>query len=228
MLRDPWRLLEFLLDGPLHPGGSDATESLMDRAKANSGTRLLDLGCGAGDAVALAHERGVSAVGLDRQPTGIGSVKGDLTSLPFQDDSFDVVLGECVLCLSPRPRSDPVRCRTHPESRGRLAFSDVTVVGTPPVLPAPIDELLCLDGPRERTYIRQQIEKAGFDIDDIQTHHDDLLMMRDRLQERLDFERLIDALGDRGSQLRDGAMELETAIESGHINYVSIVAIRQS
>lgn len=228
MLSDPWRTLELVLDGPLHPGGGDATEALLDRASVRNETRLLDVGCGAGDALDLARERGAQAVGLDRQPTETGTVRGDLTALPFRAHSFDVVLGECVLCLSPdlgRTLDDIVRTL---KPGGRLAFSDVTVAGAPPELPAPIDELCCLDGSRERTHICQQIEGAGFEIDNVRTHREDLLAMRDRLLERLDVERLVDALGDRGTQLRDGANKLEAAVESGRIGYVSIVATRQS
>lgn len=223
---DPWQLFEIVLDGPLHPGGRDATEDLLDRAGVDSGTRLLDVGCGAGDAVALARSRGASAVGLDRRPTGTCVVQGDLTGLPFRENSFDVVLSECVLCLS----SDLGRTLADIEDilqlGGRLVLSDVTVEGTPPELPAPVDDLLCLDGPREQRYILQRIEHAGFTIDDVQTHHDDLLALRDRLRASLDSERLVDALGDRGKRLRDGATDLEAAVESGRIGYVSVVATR--
>lgn len=104
----------------------------------------------------------------------------------------------------------------------------MTVEGAPPDLPSPLDEMLCLDGPRDRGYIRRQIEGAGFDIDDIRTHHDDLLAMRNRIRENVEYEQPIDALGDRGSRLRSGARDLESAIESGRSSYVSIVATERS
>lgn len=227
LLSDPWRMLESVIDGPLHPGGKDATDDLLDRAAVDSETRLLDVGCGAGDALGLARERRAHAIGLDRQPTETGVVQGDLTVFPFRDNSFDVVLGECVLCLSALGSTlEGIERLLKPG--GRLAFSDVTVAGPPPELPAPIDELLCLDGPRQRTHILQQIEYAGFAIDNVRTHRDDLLAMRDRLTDALDYERLVDALGDRGARLRDSANELEDAVESGRIGYVSVVATRQS
>ncbi|MFC7225115.1 class I SAM-dependent methyltransferase [Halalkalicoccus sp. GCM10025322] len=228
MLCDPWRLLEHALDGPLHPGGADATDALLDRADVGEGTRVLDVGCGSGSALRLARRRGARAIGLDRQPTEAGMVRGDLTAFPFRPNSFDVVLGECVLCLSPdleRTLDDVGRLL---KPGGRLALSDVTITGEPPALPAPIDELLCLDGPRERTWICRQISQAGFEINGVQTHREDLLSMRDRLSATLDFERLQVALGDRGTQLRDGASELEAAVKSGRIGYCSVVATRDS
>jgi arsenite methyltransferase len=228
LLGDPWRALETVLDGPLHPGGREATENLLDRAAVGSGTRLLDVGCGAGDALDLARERGAEGVGLDRQPTEASDVQGDLTALPFRETGFDVVLGECVLCLSP----DLGRTLTEVEHilkpGGRLALSDITVEGEPPTLPAPFDELLCLNGPREREHIRQQVEHAGFEVKDSQTHRDDLLGMRDRLGDALDYERIMSMLGDRETRLREGATDLENAIESGKIGYVSVIATPES
>lgn len=224
---DPWRLLEVVLDGPLHPGGKAATADLLDRAAVDSGTSVLDIGCGAGGALRLASERGAQAVGLDHEPRGTDAVRGDMTEIPFQDASFDAVLGECVLCLSPdleRTLSDVKRIL---KPGGRLALSDVTVEGKPPEVPAPIDEVLCLEGPRERTYVRQQVARAGFEIEDVQSHRDDLLAMRDRVRDSLDYERLDAVLGDRGSRLRNGATELDAAIESGRIDYVSMVATRR-
>lgn len=228
VLRDPWRMLELVLDGPLHPGGNDATERLLDRAEVDGDTRLLDVGCGAGNSLTLARERGAHAIGLDREPTETGAVRGDMSTLPFRDGSFDVVLGECVLCLSPSLGQTLTDIERILKPGGRLALSDVTVEGKPPDLPSPIDGLLCLDGSRERAYIRQQIEGTGLETDDVQDHHDDLLAMRDRIQDGLEYERLIDALGDRGARLRDGARELEAAVESGRIGYVSIVATTYS
>ena len=224
LLGDPWRLLELVLEGPLHPGGMEATERLLDRAAVEEETRLLDVGCGAGNSLTLARERGALAIGLDREPTDTGAVRGDMDTLPFRDGSFDVVLGECVLCLSPTLAQTLADVERILKPGGRLALSDVTVDGTPPDLPPPLDELLCLDGPREQTHIRQHIEDAGFEVDDVRTHHDDLLTMRDRIRAGIDYERLFDALGDRGARLREGASELEAAVESGRIGYVSIVA----
>jgi hypothetical protein len=83
--------------------------------------------------------------------------------------------------------------------------------------------LLCLDDPRSQADIRQQLH-AGFEIKERRTHRDDLLAMRDRLGDALDYERLVSALGDRGTRLREGANDLERAIESGRIGYVSIIA----
>jgi SAM-dependent methyltransferase len=76
---------------------------VLDRLGVGTGCRLLDAGCGAGMAAALAAERGAAVSGIDaseplleiaraRVPDG-DFRQGDLKTLPFEDDGFDVVTG---------------------------------------------------------------------------------------------------------------------------------------
>lgn len=230
-LADPWGTLRLVLDGPLHPGGTGATEALLDRAGVTEGTRLLDAGCGAGGAVALARRRGACAVGLDRDPgapAGGGTVRGDLRALPVRDGSVDVVLAECTLCLSPDLDRSLAEARRVLDDGGRLALSDVVVEGQPPDLPAPVLEALCLDRARDREALVRRIERAGFRARAVRDHRDDLLAMRDRIADRVDYERLLGAFGDRGAAVRDGIEELEAAVEAGRVGYVSLVATREA
>jgi SAM-dependent methyltransferase len=76
-------------------------EAVLDAVGADSGTELLDAGCGAGLALQLAAKRGSVVTGFDasvplleiareRNP-GADIRQGDLERLPFADDSFDIV-----------------------------------------------------------------------------------------------------------------------------------------
>ena len=77
--------------------------AMFDHVGLGSGTVYLDAGCGAGMAAKIAAERGASVSGLDaadnllaiartRVPSGDFHV-GELESLPFPDDTFDLVTG---------------------------------------------------------------------------------------------------------------------------------------
>jgi len=77
--------------------------AVFDRVGLRSGAAYLDAGCGAGMASQIAAERGARVTGLDaaenllaiartRVPDGDFRV-GELESLPFPDDTFDLVTG---------------------------------------------------------------------------------------------------------------------------------------
>lgn len=76
---------------------------VLERTAVGQGTHYLDVGCGAGLSIQLAHERGASVAGLDasealltvareRVPSG-DFRQGDLQALPYEDGGFDVVSG---------------------------------------------------------------------------------------------------------------------------------------
>jgi Methyltransferase domain len=75
----------------------------LDALGVGAGTRLLDVGCGAGRALQLAAERGADVTGLDAAPglleyarrrvPGATIVQGELQTLPFADGAFDAVSG---------------------------------------------------------------------------------------------------------------------------------------
>ena len=78
-------------------------EAVLGRISVGQGTELLDVGCGAGLAAQLAAQRGAVVNGFDatpellaiateRVPNGEFTV-GDLETLPYDDDSFDAVVG---------------------------------------------------------------------------------------------------------------------------------------
>jgi len=222
-LANPWATLDTLLDGPLHPGGTEATARLLDRAGVGPGTRVLDVGCGAGAALSVAHERGADAVGIDPSPKTDGAIRGDATALPIRDDCVDVLLAECVLCLTDLPTALAEAHRVLDDG-GRLALSDVVVDGDQPAVPDRVAEALCLDGARSRDRLRATLTDAGFDVRSTDDHHDDLLAMRDRVTDRVDYERLLGLMGERGRRALDAAETLEAAVEEGRVSYVSIVA----
>lgn len=77
--------------------------SVFDRVGISRGTRLLDVGCGAGLAAQLAAQLGAQVAGIDAAPAFIEIARervpdgdfriGDMEELPYADASFDVVTG---------------------------------------------------------------------------------------------------------------------------------------
>jgi SAM-dependent methyltransferase len=75
---------------------------MLDATGVTSGTRFLDVGCGAGGAELLADERGAVISGVDAAPNSIALAKdripgasfqvGDMQKLPFEEETFDTVI----------------------------------------------------------------------------------------------------------------------------------------
>lgn len=114
------------------------------------GWRVLDLGSGAGIDVFMAAKRvGESGhvTGLDmtdemlakawenaRQGgyTNVSFIKGEIEAMPFADNSFDLVISNCVINLVPDKRQAYREVRRVLKSGGRLAIADMAVRGEMP------------------------------------------------------------------------------------------------
>ena len=98
----------------LHPGGMDLTRRTADLAGLKPGLKILDVSCGRGtQSIFYAKEYGVEVTGLDiseemvqsamknAKDKNIGNLTsfklGDSQELPFDDNSFDVVINECAV-----------------------------------------------------------------------------------------------------------------------------------
>jgi SAM-dependent methyltransferase len=78
-------------------------EAVLDAAAVGAGTDLLDVGCGSGMLLRLAHERRAAPSGIDVTPELLAIARerlpaadlreGEMESLPWEDDSFDAVTG---------------------------------------------------------------------------------------------------------------------------------------
>lgn len=83
------------------PAQTPFYEEVFDVVKVRPDTRLLDVGCGAGLALVLAHQRGATVTGLDASEDLIAIARhrltdadlrvGDLEELPFPDHAFTTV-----------------------------------------------------------------------------------------------------------------------------------------
>lgn len=83
------------------PSGAPLFEAAFDATDVGPRSRYLDVGCGAGLAVALAAKRGATVAGLDASADLLEVARarlphaefrqGDAEDLPYADDSFDVV-----------------------------------------------------------------------------------------------------------------------------------------
>ena len=85
-------------------------------ARPERGEKAIDLGCGTGSYAYWLNDRALSAVGVDispnmlavarrKQKQGVSFVQADLSSLPFDDNTFDLAICNAVLEFTDDPAS---------------------------------------------------------------------------------------------------------------------------
>lgn len=96
--------------GNAHPGGFAATLKQFEQYPLPTSSRILEVGCGTGRTSCYVAAQGHEVIGIDIRPDMITKAKiraekenvsiqfmeGDASSLPFPNESFDVILVESV------------------------------------------------------------------------------------------------------------------------------------
>jgi arsenite methyltransferase len=105
-----WRVIRRISGPFIRPGGEALTQRALEICSLHPGSRVADIGCGAGGTIEHLERTGVyRTVGLDYSvallgevvpPLGQGRiVRGRAEILPFKKGSFDALFCECVLSI---------------------------------------------------------------------------------------------------------------------------------
>lgn len=243
-------IVRLLLGDVLHPGGLELTGYLGMVVGLIAEDKVLDIACGRGNSVVhLAKHFGCHVTGLDYGPDNVLSAQsyasnenashltafeeGDAERVPFDDDSFDVVISECSFCTFPDKQKAAQEMVRVLHKRGRLGMTDVTING---LLPEDIQSMLgwvvCLAGAGSPDLYVSILRNAGFTEFLVEDRRDALLEMVNDVRRKLLGAELaiglgkLEALGidlKKAKHLAQRSMEL---IESGAIGYALFKAER--
>ena len=119
-----------------HPGGEAHTRHMLELAALPKGARVLDMGAGAGNSVALMRLLGLDARGIDLEPRGESVESGDFLHTPFPDESFDAVLSQCAFFISGDQAGALREAYRILRPDGKLLLSDVFFEAPEPLLAA--------------------------------------------------------------------------------------------
>ena len=108
-----------------HPGAEAHTRHMLALAGLPKGARVLDMGAGAGEALAILREYGFDARGIDLEPRSADVERADFLHAPFPDASFDAVLSQCAFFVSGDPRGALREAHRLLRPNGTLMLSDV-------------------------------------------------------------------------------------------------------
>ena len=239
-----------VLGESLHPGGLSTTARLADAAGIDAGCRVLDAGCGRGaSAIHLAktrrchvtgvtlEEEGVAAAANKARSEGLGDLTdfrgGDLLQADLEPEGYDVVLLECVLSILPDKALALQRLRGALKKGGRLAFTDVTVVGP---LPAKLQGILavagCVGDARSAASYRDLVESQGFAVTHAENLPDAIPGLLESLKGKMMMAEIAVKLGklpidpETFSRAKEVFVEVQRLAEQGTLGYGLIVATR--
>lgn len=111
-----------------HPGGEEHTRRMIELAELKKGSKVLDMGAGAGETVGIMRSMGFEAVGIDMEPRGRNVEKGDFLDLPYGDGSFDAVISQCAFFVSGNAEKAFSEAYRVLGKGGKLLLSDVWFV----------------------------------------------------------------------------------------------------
>jgi ubiquinone/menaquinone biosynthesis C-methylase UbiE len=123
---------------------ADAGRTTVAAAEIGNGDKVLDVACGAGNATIPAAQTGAEVTGLDLTPrlldqgrsaaaeagVEIDWIEGDAEQLPFEEESFDVVISVFGCMFAPDHRAAAAELARVLNPGGRLAVAAWTPEGT--------------------------------------------------------------------------------------------------
>jgi arsenite methyltransferase len=160
-----------------------------------------------------------------------GFANADGENLPFESESFDVVVSECSLCLMPESRQgikEAFRVLTHD---GRIGITDIAVRGSlPEELDNVLTSMLCVSQRSTWQDYSAFFEAEGFRKIEVSDESASLARMLEGIKKRLLLAELLVAtrkLSVREDQIALGKRLVAlatTAVSEQHLGYIMLTA----
>jgi ubiquinone/menaquinone biosynthesis C-methylase UbiE len=163
--------------GGAHPGGIPMTKNILSGEKITNNSVVLDAGCGTGQTAAYIYQQyNAKVFALEINPIMIQKAKkrfqalnlpiqliaGSVENLPFNDNTFDLILSESVLAFVDKPAALKEFNRVLKKG-GRFIANEMTInTKLSPVEESEIMKFYALDSLLMEDDWRTLLEKTGF------------------------------------------------------------------
>jgi demethylmenaquinone methyltransferase/2-methoxy-6-polyprenyl-1,4-benzoquinol methylase len=118
-MKDPYRKIARFYDAVVEPFNATLRKYVVKVARPQDGMKVLEIGCGTGTNLELFADAGCEAAGVDLSPSMMDLARRklgdradlrlcDASEMPFEDDSFDLVLSFLTLHEMPPAVRSPV------------------------------------------------------------------------------------------------------------------------
>lgn len=161
------------------PGGLELTVRAVALAGMRRGSKVVDIGCGAGQSVAYLRTRGFEAIGFDCAVSDKEAVRpadsqchivASADELPLPDCSTDGVLAECSLSVMQDQERVLAECARVLVDGGRLMISDLYARKPEAIARVCALKRSCAAGMMVREELEARLDKQGFTVDVWEDH----------------------------------------------------------
>jgi len=200
-------------------------EALLNEIMPLEGKRILDVGCGNGNTVLkIAEQVGPygKAVGIDFSSEGIAEAKkkaaklgldkitefrvADAEKLPLEDNSFDAVISECVVCLTPNKQKVLAEKTRVLKPGGKIVMHDVISKAHMPKAVQTNSELYCscIGGAVSQDDYIKMLKKAGLteikavDYSEESAINSQILLAATDIEDEKDFQEVVNFIRNGG------------------------------
>ena len=212
------------------PGGLELTARAIALAGMRRGSKVVDIGCGAGQSVAYLRTRGFEAIGIDcavsdkqaaPRPDSHEHIVASADELPLPDCSTDGVLAECSLSVMQDQERVLAECARVLVDGGRLMISDLYARQPKAIARVRALKRSCAAGMIIREELEARLDKQGFEVNVWEDHSQALCECAARfILENGSMEGLWQCDGE------DSAETIQAAMKAVRAGYFLMVATR--
>lgn len=246
------KIVQTLLGSSFHPGGLNLTNQIGKQMNFSSSDKILDLASGLGaSAIYLAQTFSCSVVGVDISKINVSKAQqlakdkhvehlvsfhqGDISSLPFEDNSFDYVISECSFCLFQDKNIVGREIYRILKPNGRVIITDIAIEKELPIdITNLIYKVACIASALSIAEYREYFIQNGFTIESIIDDKNILLKLAEDIKKKVFVMELASGLKkiklqkEQLQEIKSLIKKAKQLLNDGYATYMTLIVQKKS